>query len=159
MKLNLLLLGFALVTSTIFYSCKPSDTQVQKAANEVLKASPELAGITASVKDGIATLTGEVTEASLKTKAASLLKDVEGLKSITNNITVKSPLPPVTQSMDTQLQSAVKDAIKDFEGVEASVTNGVITLTGTIEQSKLPTLMQSLNALSPKKIENQLTIK
>lgn len=66
---------------------------------------------------------------------------------------------PVTVSADDALTTGVKDATKDFPGVSAAVSNGEITLTGEIQRSRLQTLMQSLQSLRPKKINNQLTIK
>jgi len=65
---------------------------------------------------------------------------------------------PVTVSGDEELKRGVTDATKDFPGVTATVNNGEITLTGTIQRDRLPTLMQSLNSLQPKKINNNLTI-
>ncbi|RZK40602.1 MAG: hypothetical protein EOO90_14580 [Pedobacter sp.] len=65
---------------------------------------------------------------------------------------------PVAISEDEELMSKVKDATKDFPGVEAKVSGGEITLTGTITRDTLPKLMQSLSALHAKKINNQLTI-
>ena len=73
---------------------------------------------------------------------------------------VKEPPPaaaPEVAAMDT-MTSAVNDAIKDHPTVSASVTDGVITLTGTIKKDKLPKLMMTLSSLKPKKIENKLTV-
>ena len=66
---------------------------------------------------------------------------------------------PVTISGDEQLRNGVNDATKDFPGVNATVNNGEITLSGEITRDRLPTLMQALNSLQPKKINNNLTIK
>ncbi|RYY22110.1 MAG: hypothetical protein EOO04_16560 [Chitinophagaceae bacterium] len=65
---------------------------------------------------------------------------------------------PVIIAADDQLTKEVKDATKDFPGVTATVNDGEINLTGTITRDKLQTLMMSLNALHPKKINNNLTI-
>ena len=65
---------------------------------------------------------------------------------------------PVEVAQDDALTTNVKDATKDFPGVTATVSDGEITLTGNITRSKLPQLMQSLNSLHPKKINNNLTI-
>ena len=71
-----------------------------------------------------------------------------------------APAPaPVEISNDNALITGVRDATKDYPGVKADVNNGEITLTGEIQRSRLPNLMQSLNTLKPKKINNQLTIK
>ncbi len=66
---------------------------------------------------------------------------------------------PVVVSNDDALTTGVKDATKDYPAVKATVNNGEITLTGEIQRSKLPGLMQSIQSLRPKKVNNQLTIK
>jgi hypothetical protein len=70
-------------------------------------------------------------------------------------------MAPATPSVspDDALSQGVTDATKDFPTVKASVSNGEITLTGNIKRADLQKLMQSLNSLNPKKINNQLTIK
>ena len=65
---------------------------------------------------------------------------------------------PVEVSSDEALRSGVKDATKDYPTVTATVANGEVTLTGTLERSKLQDLMQSINNLNPKKVNNQLTL-
>jgi outer membrane receptor for ferrienterochelin and colicin len=65
---------------------------------------------------------------------------------------------PVTVSGDEDLRRGVTDATKDFPGVTATVTNGEINLTGTIQRDRLPTLMQSLSSLQAKRINNNLTL-
>ena len=73
--------------------------------------------------------------------------------------TTPEPAAPVVINPDDSLRTSVKDATKDFPGVMAEVSNGEVTLTGEIQRSKLPNLMQSLNTLHPKKINNNLKIK
>jgi osmotically-inducible protein OsmY len=70
-----------------------------------------------------------------------------------------STTAPVQISPDDELNKGVRDATKDYPGVNATVSNGEITLSGEITRDKLPRLMQSLNSLHPKKINNNLTIK
>jgi hypothetical protein len=66
---------------------------------------------------------------------------------------------PVEIAPDDALTTGVKDATKDYPTVKTTVNDGEITLTGEIQRSKLQGLMQSLQSLRPKKINNQLTIK
>lgn len=74
--------------------------------------------------------------------------------------TYSAPPPaPVEISTDDALKKGAQDATKDFPSVTATVTNGEINLSGTIERSKLQTLMTSINSLQPKKVNNNLTIK
>ena len=65
---------------------------------------------------------------------------------------------PVTVSGDEDLRKGVTDATKDFPGVTATVNNGEITLTGSLQRDRLPTLMQSLSSLQAKRINNNLTL-
>ena len=60
---------------------------------------------------------------------------------------------------DDSLRAQLKDATKDYPDVTATVDNGEVTLTGTITRDKLQGLMQSVQALNPKKVNNNLTIK
>ena len=70
-----------------------------------------------------------------------------------------APAPaPVEISADDALTTGLKDATKDYPGVAATVNNGEVTLTGTVQRAKLQNLMQSVQSLRPKKVTNNLTI-
>lgn len=161
-KLLLLFISVAVLSATIS-SCGVKDADVQTSVETALKANPDLQGIAVSVKDGIATLSGEVKDDAAKAAAEAALKGIKGLKSVTNSLTITPPPAPViatpTISADDALAKSVVDAIKDNAGVKADVKDGVITLTGEIKKTDLPKLMQKLNALKPKKVDNKLTIK
>ena len=75
-----------------------------------------------------------------------------------DNTTTKMPDTAVVISADDSLKSMLTDATKDFPGITASVDQGVVTLTGNIHRDRLPKLMMAVNALHPKKVNNQLTI-
>lgn len=151
-----------LLMSVLFFSCAPKDSDIQVKVNEKFTTSPELMGASASVADGVATLTGEVKDDAAKAEAETAAKEVKGVKSVVNNLTVTPPPPPpppVAVTPDSNLSQGVTDATKDFPTVKASVNNGEITLTGSIKRADLQKLMQTLNTLNPSKINNQLTIK
>lgn len=143
----------------LFVSCKPKDSEIQKNVTEKFTGNQSLSGISATVNDGVVTLAGEVNDPAARSQAETVTKDVKGVKSVVNNLTVTPPPPPVTVNNDSALTQGVTDATKDFPTVTATVNNGEITLTGSIKRDDLTTLMQSLNSLQPKKINNQLTIK
>lgn len=161
-KLLLLFMSVAIISATIT-SCGVKDADVKTAVETALKANSDLQGIAVNVKDGIATLTGEVKDDAAKAAAEAALKGIKGLKSITNSLSVTPPPAPVVEqpaiTADDPLAKSVVDAIKDNAGVKADVKDGVITLTGEIKKTDLPKLMQKLNALKPKKVDNKLTIK
>lgn len=69
-----------------------------------------------------------------------------------------APPEPVVIAVDDSLTNSVKDAVKDFPGVSTSISNGEITLTGSIKRAQLPKLMAGLHALHPKKINNNLSV-
>lgn len=132
---------------------KPSDAEIQTSVQSALANYP---GISADVKDGVVTLSGNVSSANDKANIETAVNGLtkQGVKSVTDNITVTPPMaPPVVMSPDDSLSAGVKDATKDFPGVSATVSNGVITVTGEIEKSKVMNLKQSLDALHPKKTD------
>lgn len=88
----------------------------------------------------------------------SKAKDTTDTTTTTSPSTTQAPAPIII-SADDELRTGVKDATKDHPNVTADVNNGEITLTGDIERGKLPGLMQTLNSLRPKKINNNLNIK
>ena len=160
MKITKIFFAIFFSVSVLFLSCKPKDADVQAKITEKFAASPELMGASDTVTDGVATLAGEVKDDAAKTEAETSAKDIKGVQSVVNNLTViPPPPPPVTVNPDSALIQGVTDATKDFPTVKAAVDNGEITLTGSIKRSDLTKLMRTLNTLKPSKINNQLTIK
>ena len=95
---------------------------------------------------------------SCKGKASQTTTTDTAVMAPADNTVKKMPDTTVIISADDSLKTMVVDAVKDFPGVSATVDQGVITLTGTITRDKLPKIMMSVNALHPKKVNNQLTI-
>ncbi|HPZ87879.1 MAG TPA: BON domain-containing protein [Flavihumibacter sp.] len=152
----------ALIVAMTFTACKPKDADVEKGVTTAIAAYP---GVTASVKDGVATLSGEVSDDAAKAAAETAAKAVKGVKSVVNGLTVTPPPPPpapVVINPDETLQKSAADviaAIPAAKSVTAAVKDGVVTLTGTIKKADLPALIQKLNEIKPKKVENKLVIK
>lgn len=153
--LTILTLAIALFMS----ACGKSDADLQKAATDKL-AADKVVGVTVAVKDGVATLTGEVADITVKNKAEASAK-VEGIKSVDNKITLKALPPPPPPSADKMLEGTVNEALKkkNITGITVSVADGVITLTGDVEKAKLAEVMAAANETKPKKVENKLTVK
>ena len=86
-------------------------------------------------------------------------KTTDTTTTTTTHNTDNSATAPVEVSPDETLRNGVADATKDFPGVNASVNDGVITLTGEIEKDRYMTLKQSLDALHPKQVVNNLKYK
>ena len=160
MNLKLLMFGAMLSTGLAISSCKggAKDSDIQTSFNEKVQADARLSGISASVNEGVVTLNGQCPDESCRSYAEQSAKEVKGVKSVVNNITVM-PAAGVEISPDATLETGLWDATKDYPGVTATVVNGEVTLTGTIERDKLANLMQAVNSLNPKKVNNNLTIK
>lgn len=77
---------------------------------------------------------------------------------VDSNTTINTA--PVEISADAELERGVRDAIKDHPGVSATVTDGVINLSGSIERDNWMKLKPALDGLSPKRVNaDNLTIK
>ena len=87
-------------------------------------------------------------------------KDDKSPDQTTTTTTTTTPTTtPVEISGDEALRKGVADATKDYPGVNATVNDGVITLTGSIEKDRYMNLKQSLDALHPKQVVNNVNYK
>lgn len=156
-KLLVLLPALFVLSIVTFSSCKSKvkDEDLKASVEAALRANPETAGLTVDVKDGVATLGGEVQDETSRAKASELAKGTPNIKSVENNITVASPPPPppVQISADDSLTTKVKDATKDHPSVTATVKDGVVSLSGSIKRDAWRKLKEDLDGLKPKKID------
>ena len=155
MKTTKILSAVLFVFLLTFSACGPKDADIAKAVSDQTSAM----GVTATVKDGVVTLTGEAKDDATKVQAETVAKTVKGVKSVVNSLTVTPPPAPVVIETEDPLKKGLADALKDMKTVKGEVNDGVITLTGDIKKAELPKLMMVLNSLKPKKIENKLTVK
>ena len=142
--------------------CGPKDADIKTAIETKLKSDPDISATTVDIKDGIATISGVLQTDAAKAKCEQEVTAVKGVKSVINNCTVAPPpvvVAPVVISPDVELIKNVTDAVKDYPTVKATVTDGVVTLTGTISKPSLAKLMMNLQSLKPKKVDNKLTVK
>lgn len=144
----------------MFTACsnEPKDSKIQGDFEEKAKVNPQLATVRATVNKGVLTLSGQCPDETCRTSAEQAAREVKGVKSIVNNISVTQAAPVVIAD-DATLENSVKEVVDDYDDVEATVNNGEITLRGTISRDNLQKLMMELNEMNPKKINNQLTIK
>lgn len=144
-----LLLAGALTSGMIACKSKVSDSDLQAKVETAITSNPT---VNATVKDGVVTLNGTVSSEAEKTALESAVKATDGksVKSVVNNIVVEQ-ISINTDASD--LSAKVVDAVKDFPSVQATVADGVITVTGELEQARVLILKQALDALNPKKVD------
>ncbi len=137
-------------------ACGKSDADLAKAVTDKL-AADKVTGVTVAVKDGVATLTGEVADITVKNKAEASAK-VEGVKSVDNKLTLKPPPPPPPPSPDKMLEGTISEGLKKkaIEGVTVTVANGEVTLSGKVDKAKVAEVMMVANEAKPKKVINNL---
>lgn len=142
--------------AVVMPSCKSkvADSDVKAKVENAVAATP---GITVDVNDGVVTLSGTATSEADKANAEAAVKaldDKSGVKSVVNNITVQAPTAaPVINTVDSDLTTKVVDATKDYPTVQATVANGVITVTGELEQAKVQNLKMALDNLKPQRVD------
>ncbi|TDW49103.1 BON domain-containing protein [Flavobacterium sp. 270] len=159
MKIRSILLGISLAFS--LFACAPKDADIQKNIALKLGDKPE---VQVTVVEGVATITGLCKDEAFKQQTENIVKGVKGVKSVVNacEIPVANVEPAaaaVIINSDADLDKSVSKLVKDYEGVSATVVGGVVTLSGEIKRNQLQPLMQSVQELKPKKVENKLTIK
>ena len=153
---SLLLIVAVVFMSSSIPGCKskPKDADVKTAAEAALATNPDLKGLNVDVKDGVATITGEVKDASAQAAAQTAVAAVKGVKSVQNNVTVAPPpAAPVNITPDDPLTTGVKDATKDFPSVTATVNDGVIAVSGELKAADWKRLKMSLDGLKPKRVD------
>ncbi len=134
-----------------------SDADLQKAVTDKL-AADKVSGVTVAVKDAVATLSGEVADVTVKTKAEAAAKTVEGIKSVVNSLTTK-PLPVATPAAaDPALTGKITEDLKKAGCTTAAVavTNGKVTVTGEVPAAKYAECVQVIMQSGITGIDNQL---
>ena len=156
MKIKILtVLSLAIVV--LAAACGKSDADLQKAVADKL-AADNVAGVTATVNDGVATLTGQVADITVKNKAAASAKSVEGIKSVTDNTTLR-PLPtPVPAPADPMLKGKVEENLRKAgcTGATVTIADGTVTLSGTVPEAKFAECVKVVNESGAGKLNNQL---
>jgi hyperosmotically inducible protein len=141
----------------------------QIAADVQSKVSAAAPGATASVKDGVVTLSGQVESEAAKSIAEQTAREIKGVKNVLNNITVKPAAvaaapekvpPPLFEADDAKLKTAVMAHMEKYNvsGVDVAVQNGEVKLTGNIKREKLQDAMKAANEAKPKKVINEMNI-
>jgi hyperosmotically inducible protein len=158
MKLNIYIVLVTIV-AVIALACGKSDSDLTKAATDKL-AAEKIAGVTVSVKDAVATLTGEVADITVKTRAEASVKTVDGIKSVdATKVTLKPlPPPPLPVADDKMMEGTINEALKkkNITGVTVTVSSGEVTLSGKVDKAKVPEVMMAANEANPKKVINNL---
>ena len=139
------LFAIVLLVSVFFSSCKPKDADLKTQIETALKADSTLSSIVVDVKEGVATISGELKDSMSKEVAEKLIAGIKGVKSTTNNCTIAPPpvVPAsVTTTLDATVIQALKDGLKDIKGVVADFSTEKPALSGVVTSKDRMKIMQ-----------------
>lgn len=159
MKMRSILLGMSLSVALI--SCKPNDADIENAIREKLSDATTVQVI---VHEGVATITGTCDDEAFKKNIEKSVRATKGVKSVVNTCELaranqEPAAAAVVINPDTELDKSVHKVVDAYDGVSVTVVGGIVTLSGEIKKDKLQPLMQSIQELHPKKVDNKLIIK
>ena len=147
------------LSGLLMFSCRPNDTKLRTEVGNAL--STNYPQVNYTVTEGVVTLSGNVTSDQIRTGAEQAAKSVKNIKSVTNNISVRTPI--VTRSSDTDVtlrtQIITKMVNKGFNDVKVDVRDGEVILSGQVARNDLQEVMKIANESNPRKVTNQLTLK
>jgi hyperosmotically inducible periplasmic protein len=141
----------------------------------LVKANVSATTTTVAAKDGIVTLGGTADNVAQKELTEVYAKEIDGVKSVTNEIVVKAPLTPTGEVKpetmgekidDTSITTQVKYALLSNKGTSAlktkvSTNEGIVTLSGDAtsdaEKSLAAKLTQDVRGV--KSVTNNLVVK
>jgi len=149
--LSMAMVSAVLVSGTVACKSKISDADLKTKVETAIQSNPN---VQVDVKDGVVTLNGTASSEEEKTRMADAAKtaDAKGVKSVVNNIVVNAPQIEVNTNTD-DLTAKVQAFTKDFPTVKTTVADGIITVTGELEQARVQALKMGLDALNPKKVD------
>lgn len=145
-----------------------SDSWITSKTKIALFADERVKGSQVSVdtmKGGIVHLRGKVDSAEAKAAASEIAKNIEGVKSVKNDLQVVAPAKrDMVEAKDDDIKKAVETRLsKDaqLKSVDVRTDAGVVTLTG--EVSSLTTAAKASemarNVPGVKSVKNELTVR
>jgi osmotically-inducible protein OsmY len=111
-----------------------SDTEIAEAVMTALRLniSVPVADIKVMVREGWVTLSGQVALWYQKQAAATTVRNIQGVKGIANEISVKAPVSK--SDIKTRIEEAFRrHAHIDADKIRVQVASGTVTLEGEVE--------------------------
>ncbi len=156
MKTILVFLCLAMAFTLVACGGK-SDADLKTAVEAKLKAD-NVAGLTVDVKDGVATLKGEVADQAAMDKVKAM--KVDGVKEVKmTDVKVKpTPVPQMASGNDSEVKTKIEENWKKAgcTGANVVVKDGTATGTGTVPKGKLASCVAAAQEAKPGKFDNKI---
>jgi hyperosmotically inducible periplasmic protein len=166
----------ALAVALMTAGCAQTDTGITTAVKSKFAADDQVKAyqIDVDTRDKVVTLKGSVDTPAAKTRAVELARNTDGVRSVTDNITVSGALGSASPSIPDAAQATLSDGgitalVKskllgdpDVSGLKIDVDteNGVVTLKGQVrtqaERDEAIRLTREVDGV--KSVQDQLTI-
>lgn len=157
MKKSLFICLCMLLSGLFMQSCGPDDVKIATDVKNVLLLNyPQTSS---SVRNGIATLTGVVDTEEKKADAEKLVREVNGVKNVVNDIEVRASVSEINR--DLTMKATINNAL--FEAkittVEVEVKDQIVTLKGNINKGDQKRILDMVKRTNPKEIIDNMTLK
>lgn len=126
---------------------------MQQNINKELSGNENYKNVNASVSNSMVTLSGDCEGENCATEIEKVVKKDQYVDSVINNVHQQ---PTAT---GVPLNTSLQKIINNYPGVQAEITDSVLTLKGSITRENLPILLKEISSLHPKKIDDQLVVK
>ncbi|MBB6094471.1 hyperosmotically inducible protein [Povalibacter uvarum] len=172
-KFPALMLGVSLAlgsASVLADNAGKSDSTITGSVKSALISNDQTKArqINVETKDGVVQLNGFVDSATAKAAAETTAKNVEGVKSVKNNLSIRDPNRSTGEAVDdTVIAAKVKGEIAGKAGlgtasdVNVEVNSGVVELSGFVatadEKAKAAEVARSINGV--KSVKNNISLK
>ena len=153
MKFKKLSLVLFLCVAVGFTSCKSQEDKDKKIKEDIEKIL--VSGVTVEVDRGVAKIHGTFENEETHMQVLKDARNVPNVKSVIDDA-ITQAAPTVTP--DDMLKQKVDAILVSYPLVTASISDGMITLNGSIEREELSGLMKKMNEAQPRKVENLLKI-
>ncbi|KGE15922.1 BON domain-containing protein [Sphingobacterium deserti] len=138
---------------SLLHRCKPqvSDADVKAKVESALGSNPN---VTIGVKRGKVTLSGIVATEEEKRNLTATAKDADpqNIKDVIDDLTV-AELPQDSVTNDAELKTQLQEIIKGHPSLTGQVKDGVIQLSGSLEQQNVQQLRIRLEELHLKELD------
>lgn len=120
------------------------DQTIEIKSGQVLNADPEIkeqAHLNVTSYNTVVLLTGETPTEEMKQKVAELVKSIDKVSHIYNEITIAAPSSMMARTSDSYITTKVKTKLfanKEITGIEVKVVteNGVVYLMGIVSRAE-----------------------
>jgi osmotically-inducible protein OsmY len=143
---------------------KRTDSEIAQAVRRALEWDTQVAdrNIQSTVEEGWVTLKGSVSRWSQRNDAEKAIRNLSGIRGVTNSIAVASPEPePDPEAIRRAIEAAIdRQTEREVQHLAITARQGTVTLTGTVRSALEKLAATSAAGFAPgvRHVENNLTV-